>query len=46
MFPNAEYVSDHTLSLPLSGATSDEEAGRVIDIVQRLLGRPVCGMGA
>lgn len=37
MFPNAEYVSDHTLSLPLSGGMSDSEAARVIDVLRSLL---------
>jgi dTDP-4-amino-4,6-dideoxygalactose transaminase len=39
MFPNAEYVSDHTLSLPLSGGMTDAEAGRVIDVLRGLLPR-------
>jgi dTDP-4-amino-4,6-dideoxygalactose transaminase len=39
MFPNAEFVSDHTLSLPLSGGMSDAEAGRVIDVLRGLLAR-------
>jgi len=37
MFPNAEYVSDHTLSLPLSGGMTDAEAGRVIDVLRGLI---------
>lgn len=37
MFPNAEFVSDHTLSLPLSGGMSDADAGRVIDVLRNLL---------
>ncbi len=39
MFPNAEFVSDHTLSLPLSGGMTDSEAGRVIDVLRSLLAR-------
>jgi dTDP-4-amino-4,6-dideoxygalactose transaminase len=34
MFPNAEFVSDRTLSLPLSAAMTDEEVDRVIDAVR------------
>ena len=34
MFPNAERISDRTLSLPLSAALTDEEVGRVIDAVR------------
>jgi dTDP-4-amino-4,6-dideoxygalactose transaminase len=30
MFPNAERMSDHTLSLPLSAAMTDEEVDRVV----------------
>lgn len=37
MFPNAEYVSDHTLSLPLSGGISDSEACRVVDVLRELM---------
>jgi dTDP-4-amino-4,6-dideoxygalactose transaminase len=33
MYPNAEYVSDRTLSLPLSSAMSDEDVSRVIGAV-------------
>ncbi len=40
-FPHAELVSDTTLSLPFSAATTDEEVDRVIDAV-----RAVAGMGA
>jgi dTDP-4-amino-4,6-dideoxygalactose transaminase len=32
-FPNAEYVSDTTLSLPLSAGMSDADVARVIDAV-------------
>jgi dTDP-4-amino-4,6-dideoxygalactose transaminase len=39
MFPVAETVSDSVLSLPLSGAMTDEEAGRVIDVMRSLLRR-------
>jgi dTDP-4-amino-4,6-dideoxygalactose transaminase len=39
-FPAAEYISDHTLSLPFSPALSDEEADRVVDNVRELVGRP------
>jgi dTDP-4-amino-4,6-dideoxygalactose transaminase len=36
-FPNAEYVSDHTLSLPLSAGTSLEAVDRVIDALSDLV---------
>ncbi len=40
MFPNAELVSDRTLSLPLSGGMTDAAAGRVVDVLRSLvLGR-------
>lgn len=40
MFPNAELVSDRTLSLPLSGGMTDSAAARVIDVLRDLvLGR-------
>jgi dTDP-4-amino-4,6-dideoxygalactose transaminase len=39
-FPHAERVSDTTLSLPFSAATSDDEVDQVIDAV-----RAVAGMG-
>ena len=38
-FPHAEYVSDTTLSLPLSAATTDDEVGTVVDAVQSILSR-------
>ena len=37
MFPNAEYVSDHTLSLPLSGGMTESDACRVVDVLRGLL---------
>jgi dTDP-4-amino-4,6-dideoxygalactose transaminase len=40
MFPNAEYISDRTLSLPLSGALADAEAERVVEVLRDLLSRP------
>jgi dTDP-4-amino-4,6-dideoxygalactose transaminase len=39
MFPNAEFVSDRTLSLPFTPALTDEEVGLVIDSVRDLLSR-------
>lgn len=38
MFPRAEFVSDRTLSLPLSGSMTPQEAWRVVDVVRRLVG--------
>lgn len=41
MFPNAEFVSDRTLSLPLSAAMTDGDAYRVVEAIRSLLvGRP------
>lgn len=37
MFPNAELVSDRTLSLPLSGGMTDSDACRVIDVLRGLM---------
>lgn len=37
IFPHAELVSDRVLSLPLSGGMSHADAGRVIEVVRRLL---------
>jgi dTDP-4-amino-4,6-dideoxygalactose transaminase len=37
MFPNAEFVSDRTLSLPFTAALSDDEVERVIGSVRSLL---------
>jgi dTDP-4-amino-4,6-dideoxygalactose transaminase len=37
-FPNAEYVSDRTLSLPLSSGTRVEDVERVIDVLRELIG--------
>ncbi len=37
MFPHAEFVSDRTLSLPLSGSMTRQEAWRVVDAVRRLV---------
>jgi dTDP-4-amino-4,6-dideoxygalactose transaminase len=39
MFPNAEYISDRTLSLPLSAAMTDEEVDRTIEAVRDLVNR-------
>lgn len=39
MFPNAERVSDQTLSLPLSGSMSEADATRVVDAVRQRLAR-------
>jgi dTDP-4-amino-4,6-dideoxygalactose transaminase len=39
MFPNAEYVSERTLSLPLSGSMTASDAHRVVDAVRRRLER-------
>jgi dTDP-4-amino-4,6-dideoxygalactose transaminase len=33
MFPHAEFISDRTLSLPLSPALTDSDIDRVIDVV-------------
>ena len=38
-FPNAMYVSERTLSLPLSAKLTDEEVARVIDAVRKALNR-------
>jgi dTDP-4-amino-4,6-dideoxygalactose transaminase len=38
MFPNAEFISDHTLSLPLSPATADADIHYVIDTLRALIG--------
>jgi dTDP-4-amino-4,6-dideoxygalactose transaminase len=38
-FPFAEEVSDQVLSLPLSGAMTDSQAYRVIDVLGDVLGR-------
>jgi dTDP-4-amino-4,6-dideoxygalactose transaminase len=37
MFPNAEYVSDRTLSLPLSAGTDEADVDRVITVLHELL---------
>ncbi len=37
MFPNAEFISDRTLSLPLSAATTDHEVDTVVDALCELL---------
>lgn len=36
-FPNAEWISERTVSLPLSPKLSDEDAGDVIDAVTEIL---------
>lgn len=38
-FPNAEYISERTLSLPLSAKLSDDDVQDVIDAVTRVLCR-------
>lgn len=37
MFPNAEYVSDRTLSLPLSAGTDEADVDRVITVLHELV---------
>jgi dTDP-4-amino-4,6-dideoxygalactose transaminase len=37
MFPNAEFVSDRTLSLPLSAGTDDADVDRVITVLRELV---------
>jgi dTDP-4-amino-4,6-dideoxygalactose transaminase len=37
MFPNAEYISDRTVSLPLSAKLSDRDVEDVINAVRRIL---------
>ena len=37
MFPNAEFISDRTLSLPLSAATTDREVDTVVAVLEHLL---------
>lgn len=37
-FPNAEFISDRTLSLPLSAATSGAAAGRVVEALHQVFG--------
>ena len=39
MFPNAEYVSERTLSLPLSGSMTSSDAQRVVEAVRRRMKR-------
>jgi len=36
-FPNAEWISDRTVSLPLSAKLTDEDVGDVIEAVKRVL---------
>ncbi len=36
-FPNAEWISDRTVSLPLSAKLTDEDVGDVIETVRRVL---------
>lgn len=38
-FPNAEFISERTLSLPLSAKLTDEDAGDVIDAFRAVLGK-------
>jgi dTDP-4-amino-4,6-dideoxygalactose transaminase len=37
MFPHAEYISDRTVSLPLSAKLSDADAEDVVEAVSRIL---------
>ena len=37
MFPNAEFVSDRTLSLPLSAGTDEADVDRVITVLRELV---------
>jgi dTDP-4-amino-4,6-dideoxygalactose transaminase len=37
MFPNTEFVSDRTLSLPLSAGTDDADVDRVITVLRELV---------
>jgi len=37
MFPNAEYISDRTLSLPLSPGVTDQDAQDVVDALRAIL---------
>ena len=39
MFPNAEFVSDRTLSLPLSSMLTDSEIDRVVSLLRQALRR-------
>ena len=38
-FPNARFVSERTISLPLSTKLTDEDVQDVIDAVKKVLGR-------
>jgi dTDP-4-amino-4,6-dideoxygalactose transaminase len=38
MFPNAEYYSDRTISLPLYPKMSDADADDVVDVVRKVIG--------
>ena len=40
MFPNAEFVSDRTLSLPLSSSLTDAEVDRVIVVLRKAFEGP------
>ncbi len=42
-YPNAHYIGEHTVSIPLSPHLSDVEVERVIDGVRSALGRPALG---
>jgi dTDP-4-amino-4,6-dideoxygalactose transaminase len=39
MFPNSEYISDHTLSLPFWSGMDDADAERVVSVVRRVMAR-------
>lgn len=36
-FPNAEWISDRTVSIPLSAKLTDEDVEDVIEAVKRIL---------
>ena len=38
MFPNAEFISDRTMSLPFSPALSDADVDAVVGVVREELG--------
>ena len=37
MFPNAEYYSDRTISLPLYPKMTDRDADDVVDVVRKVI---------
>ena len=40
-FPNAEFISDRTVSLPLSSALDEDDVGDVINAVRKVVAAPV-----